>query len=55
MDYMVHGQIWYVVFVSQKRGLTMGITPNGVVPLLSKGIKDDLIAYVREDLLNLIE
>ena len=54
-DYMLHGQIWYVVFEAQKRGFTMGITRNSVVTLFSKCTKDDLINYVREDLLRLIE
>ena len=54
-DYMLHGQIWYVVFEAQKRGFTMGITRNIVVTLFSKCTKDDLINYVREDLLRLIE
>jgi hypothetical protein len=54
-DYLAHGQIWYVVFEAQKRGLTMGITRNSVVTLFSKSTKDDLINYIREDLLRLIE
>ena len=54
-DYLSHGQIWYVVFEAQKRGFTMGITRNSVVTLFSKCTKDDLINYVREDLLRLIE
>ena len=54
-DYLAHGQIWYVVFEAQKRGLTMGITRNSVVTLFSKSTKDDLIDYIREDLLTLIE
>ena len=54
-DYMLHGQIWYVVFEAQKRGFTMGITRNSVVTLFSKCTKDDLINYVREDMLRLIE
>lgn len=54
-DYLAHGQIWYVVFEAQKRGLTMGITRNSVVTLFSKSSKDELINYIREDLLTLIE
>jgi hypothetical protein len=54
-DYMAHGQIWYVVFEAQKRGVTMGITRNSVVTLFSKTTKDELINYIREDLLLLIE
>ena len=54
-DYLAHGQIWYVVFEAQKRGLTMGITRNSVVTLFSKSTKDELINYIKEDLLTLIE
>jgi hypothetical protein len=54
-DYVAHGQIWYVVFEAQKRGITMGITRNSVVTLFSKTTKDELINYIREDLLLLIE
>jgi hypothetical protein len=54
-DYLAHGQIWYVVFEAQKRGLTMGITRNSVVTIFSKSTKDELINYIREDLLTLIE
>ena len=55
LDYLAHGQIWYVVFEAQKRGLTMGITRNSVVTLFSKSTKDELVEYIREDLLTLIE
>jgi hypothetical protein len=54
-DYLSHGQIWYVVFEAQKRGLTMGITRNSVITLFSKSTKDELIEYIRQDILNLIE
>lgn len=54
-DYLQHGQIWYVVFEAQKRGLTMGITRNSVVTLFSKSTKDELITQIREDLLKLVE
>jgi hypothetical protein len=54
-DYLAHGQIWYVVFEAQKRGLTMGITRNSVVTLFSKSTKDELINYIKEDLLTLFE
>lgn len=54
-DYLKHGQIWYVVFEAQKRGLTMGITRNSVVTLFSKSTKEELFTQIREDLLKLIE
>ena len=54
-DYLSHGQIWYVVLVAQKRGLTMGMTRNSVVTLFSKITKDELVTYILEDMLTLIE
>jgi hypothetical protein len=54
-DYLKHGKIWYVVFEAQNRGLTMGITRNSVVTLFSKATKDELIQYVCDDILDLIE
>jgi hypothetical protein len=54
-DYLKHGQIWYVVFEAQKRGLTMGITRNSVITLFSKTTKTDLINYIQEDILQLVE
>lgn len=54
-DYLTHGQIWYVVFEAQKDGLTMGLTRNSVVTLFSKSTKEELITYIQENLLKLIE
>jgi hypothetical protein len=54
-DYLSHGQIWYVVFSAEKRGLMMGLTRNSVVTLFSKSSLDDLISFIREDLLTLID
>ncbi|UCC57883.1 MAG: hypothetical protein JSW14_05825 [Candidatus Bathyarchaeum sp.] len=54
-DYLEHGQIWYVVFEAQKRGIVVGITRNCVITLFSKSTKDELINYITEDFLTLIE
>ena len=54
-DYLDHGQIWYVVFEAQKRGVVVGITRNSVITLFSKSTKDELINYIKEDFLKLIE
>ena len=54
-DYLEHGKIWYVVFEAQKRGIVVGITRNGVVTLFSKSTTDELVDYILEDLLILIE
>ena len=54
-EYLEHGKIWYVVFGVQKRGIVVGITRNSVVTLFSKSTIGELIDYVQEDLLRLIE
>jgi hypothetical protein len=54
-DYLDHGKIWYVVFEAQKRGIVVGITRNCVVTLFSKSTTDELIDYILEDLLTLVE
>ncbi len=54
-DYLEHGKIWYVVFEAQKRGIVVGITRNCVVTLFSKSTTNDLMDYILEDLLILIE
>jgi len=54
-DYIDHGMIWYVVFTSQAKGYTVGITRSAVVTNFSKSTVDEYIAFVREDILKLIE
>lgn len=54
-DYLEHGKIWYVVFETQKRGMMVGVTRNCVVTLFSKSTTEDLIDYLRQDFLKLIE
>ncbi len=53
-EYMEHSLIWYVVFESRRRGVTVGITRGSVVTLFSKSSVEDFITYIREDLLPLI-
>ena len=54
-DYIDHGMIWYVVFTSQAKGYTVGVTRSAVVTNFSKSTVDEFIAFVREDILTLIE
>ncbi len=54
-EYLKHGEIWYVVFEAQKRGIVVGITRNCVVTLFSKSTTDEFINYILEDLLMLVE
>lgn len=54
-DYIEHGLIWYVVFTSQSKGYTVGVTRNTVITNFSKCTPDEFITFVREDILSLIE
>ncbi len=54
-DYIDHGMIWYVVFKSLAKGYTVGVTRSAVITNFSKSTVDEYIAFVREDILKLIE
>lgn len=54
-DYLEHGKIWYVVFETQKRGIMVGVTRNCVITLFSKSTTQDLVDYIQQDFLKLIE
>jgi len=54
-DYIDHGMIWYVVFTSLAKGYTVGVTRSAVVTNFSKSTVDEYIAFIREDILKLIE
>ena len=54
-DYLKHGQIWYVVFEAQNRGIVAGITRNTVITSFSKSSSQEFMNFIREDLLKLIE
>lgn len=54
-DYLSHGQIWYVVFEAQRRGIVVGITRNCTVTLFSKSTIGELIQYIQQDILKLIQ
>ncbi len=54
-EYMDHGMIWYVVFTSQAKGYTVGVTRSAVVTNFSKSTMDEFLDFVREDILKLIE
>jgi hypothetical protein len=54
-NYLEHGEIWYVVFEIQRRGITVGITRNCVVTLFSKSTVKEFVDYILEDILKLVE
>jgi hypothetical protein len=54
-EYIDHGMIWYVVFTSQGRDYTIGITRNVVITNFTKSTFDEFIDFVRDEILKLIE
>ena len=54
-EYIDHGMIWYVVFTSQPKGYTIGITRSVVITNFSKTTEMEFIEFVRDDILKLIE
>jgi len=54
-EYIDHGMIWYVVFTSQPRNYTIGITRSVVITNFSKCTVDEYIDFVKDDILKLIE
>lgn len=53
-EYLKHGQIWYVVFEVQRRGMTVGITRNCVVTLFTRVEVEEFLGYIVEEVLPLI-
>lgn len=54
-EYIDHGMIWYVVFATQPKGYTIGITRSVVITNFSKTTEEEFIEFVRDDILKLIE
>ena len=54
-EYMDHGLIWYVVFTSQSKGYTVGVTRSAVVTNFSKCTVEEFIEFIREEMLGLLE
>ncbi len=54
-EYINHGLIWYVVFTSQPKGYTVGITRSITITNFSKCTVEEFIEFVRDDILKLVE
>ena len=54
-EYISHGLIWYVVFTSQPKGYTVGITRSITITNFSKCTVDEFIDFVLDDILKLVE
>ena len=54
-EYIDHGMIWYVVFTSQPKGYTVGMTRSVVITNFGKTTEEEFIEFVRDDILKLIE
>lgn len=53
-DYCKHGDLWYIVIESKKKGYVVGITRKGCVTVFSKVIIDDYLSYVKGEIFPLI-
>ena len=54
-EYIDHGLIWYVVFTSQPKGYTVGITRSITITNFSKCTVEEFIEFVQDDILKLVE
>lgn len=55
-EYLSHGKIWYVVVSLPERGdLVLGVTRNSVVTVFGRATQEELIDYVFEELVQLLE
>ncbi len=55
-EYLSHGKIWYVVVSLPERGdLVLGVTRNSVVTVFGRAMQEELIDYVFEELVQLLE
>ena len=55
-EYLSHGKIWYVVVsLPERDGLVVGVTRNSVVTAFGRTTHQELIDYVFEDLVQLLE
>lgn len=54
-EYIDHGLIWYVVFKSQPKGYTVGITRSITITNFSKCTVEEFIEFVQDDILKLVE
>ncbi|RLG60522.1 hypothetical protein DRN86_02320 [Candidatus Geothermarchaeota archaeon] len=54
LEYLKHGKIWYVVFESKKRELTIGITRNCVITVFNPIEEEKFIKLVLDDIIPLV-
>jgi len=53
-DYLTHGQLWYIVFQSRRRGYTIGLTRNCIVTSFSRVDPPEFKEFIREEIFPLI-
>jgi hypothetical protein len=54
-EYLSHGNLWYVVVTSRRRGIVVGITRDAVVTVFSRLETPDFVNYVWEEIVELVE
>jgi hypothetical protein len=55
LEYLSHGNIWYVVITSRKREIVVGVTRDAVVTVFSKIDLPVFVDYIQEEILDLIK
>jgi hypothetical protein len=55
LEYLSHGNLWYVVVTSRKTGIVVGITRDAVVTVFSKVEGPSFVDYVLNEIVDLIE
>jgi hypothetical protein len=53
-EYLKHGKIWYLVYVSKTTGKTVGLTRNGIVVHFDKISIEDFFSFIKNEILRLI-
>lgn len=54
-EYLSHGNLWYVVVTSRKRGIVVGLTRDAVVTVFSRLDTPDFVDYVLDEIAELVE
>lgn len=54
-EYLSHGNLWYIVVTSRKKGIVVGITRDAVVTVFSKLDTPDFVNYVLDEIVDLVE
>ncbi len=52
-EYLKHGKVWYIVYVSKITGKTVGLTRNGIVVHFDQISQEDFLSFIKNEILKL--